>query len=177
MHCVRIIGMWIGLVGIVASPVRADISDLFGTWQGNATPTLRFTGNNVPFGSPPYTPYPIQLVFHGYDPNNNNFGAGSAPGGSRVSGIINSLTENNGNVTMTMFFPQEGDPTGYSDFIGNWSGNSLTGTFTDRSPAGPGAIHEHTTVSLTRVAPEPSSLLLLVCGLGGLWLCRRRNMS
>jgi hypothetical protein len=166
---------WIGLalIGllVVASAAQADISALFGTWQGTATPSYKFTGNNVPYGSPPYSPYSVQLILHSYDLNNNKYGTQSAAGGLNpneyhLSGIVDSLTEDSGSVTMVTFYPQEGNPNGYSDFVALLSGNTLTGTLNDRSPAGPGFIHEQTTVSLTRVVPEPSSWVVLILGIG-----------
>lgn len=183
MKVVRSFLCSMSLLGALAfvTAARADIADLFGTWEGTATPTFRFTGNNVQFGSPPYTPYSLQLVIHSFDAVNNDFGtqaaASGSSGGFRVGGDIIALSEGSGSVNLTVFYAQGGDPNGYSDFVGTLSGNLLTGTFNDRSPAPPGVIKEDTNVSLSRVVPEPSSLLLLATSICGLWLRRRRRVN
>jgi len=156
---------WALLVLLFAVPARAGVEELYGTWGGVWSPTLKFTGAHVQYGSPPYPSAAVGFDFHSFTTNFGNITVQGA-----LSGNVTALSLDGAAVNVTVFYPGEGNPTGYGDIVGTRNGNTITGTFIERSPAGAGFIHWEGPVTITKV-PEPSALVWLA----GILLVRRRR--
>jgi hypothetical protein len=156
---------WALLVLLFAVPAKAGVEELYGTWGGVWSPTFKFTGDHVQYGSPPYPTAHVGFDFHSFT---NDFGNLTVEGA--LSGNVTALSLSGTTVNVTVFYPGEGNPMGYGDIVGTRSGDTITGTFIERSPATAGFIHWEGPVTITKV-PEPSALVWLA----GILLVRRRR--
>src|SRR5687768_5990470 len=139
-----------GTVLFGSSVASLQAQEVFGTWRGLYTPTERFIGNNIPVGTPPFDPIELQLILHPLDTTTGRYGVSSfgagEPGEFVYGGDVVTLSQNGANLMMTTFSPAEGEPTGYSDLMAVVSGNTMTGMYNARSPAGPGWTHLRGTI-------------------------------
>jgi hypothetical protein len=154
-----------------AANAKADTSDLYTTFNGVWSPTYEFTGNMVQYGSAPYAPAPVQFNLHAMDATHPDFGSLFVSGA--LSGRVVGLSETGSTVNMTVFYPDEGNPNGYGDFVGTKVGDTISGEFDERSPASPGYLHARGPMTITAV-PEPSVIGVLIVASGMIW-GRRRN--
>lgn len=142
------------LVASGAWCARADTADLYGGWAGTWSPNFKFTGNRVPSGSPPYAPTAVQFFVHDLISDHGYVTVSGALGGDITAVSLDGTT-----VRMTVFYPGEGDPTGYGDLVGVRNGDTITGTFNERAPAGRGFEHWEGPITLTRLPVPPAALL------------------
>src|SRR4051812_15177000 len=57
-----------------AGAANTDITPLFGQWTGTWFVAEEFTGNNVPYGTPPYPNAALNFTLHANDPLHDFFG-------------------------------------------------------------------------------------------------------
>jgi hypothetical protein len=175
MKRILLIGLFTLMLG--AGPSYGQ--SVYGTWRGTYTINGKFTGDNIPYESPPYDPIEIEIILHPYDASLTRFGVINLPASTGeellYGGDAVSLSQVGNAISVDFFYPVEGEPTGYGDLEAVLSGDALTGTLNDRSPAGLGWVHYRGTVDLIRVVPEPGAGLLLAIGVGTLPLMRRRG--
>src|SRR6187401_1025689 len=111
---------------------RQDVNfaELYGTWKGTWIPTFKFTGDRVQVDAPPYPPAAVEFVFREFTTD-----SGSVTVEDAEPGAIVGLASSGPNLFAHVFYPTEGEPTGYGDLTATLSGSRLIGRFDERAPA------------------------------------------